>query len=385
MTSMIMQHSAGDLSVAPELFPWRDLAAQDRSLREEIRRAVDAVLASGRYIGGPEVEALEAELASSLGVAHVVTVNSGTDALALILRAAGIAQGDEVIVPSYTFVATATAVASCAQPVFADSLPDDFCIDPASVEAAITPRTRAVVAVHLFGRAADMQALSALCRRRHLLLIEDAAQAFGARDRDRAVGSLGTAAAFSFYPTKNLACAGDGGAVSTNDAQLAATVRSLRAHGFGSSSTVERLGTNSRLDAVQAAILRVKLPHVAKGNAARRALAAAYRTGLTGTRARTPHPTPQAEHVYHQFAITHPSRDELRTHLTQRGIPSMVYYETPCHRQPYFTNARTPALPNADAWSRTALALPIYPELSPASIAAVCKAVHEFETTRGGS
>jgi dTDP-4-amino-4,6-dideoxygalactose transaminase len=375
-----MRHPAEAIAGAAERFPWRDLAAQDRSLRAEIREAVDGVLASGRYIGGPEVEALEAELATSLDVRHVITVNSGTDALVLILRAAGIGPGDEVIVPSYTFVASATTVAWVgARPVFADSLADEFCVDPASVEAAMTPRTRAVVAVHLFGRPADMDALSALCRRHRVALIEDAAQAFGGRHGGRPLGSIGTAGAFSFYPTKNLACAGDGGAVATNDAELAATIRSLRQHGLGNAETAERLGTNSRLDAVQAAVLRIKLPHVEGWNAARRRLAETYRAGLAGTRARAPGAPLDGDHVYHQFVIGHPSRDSLRAYLARHGIPSMVYYETPCHRQPVFQPQAALAFPHAEAWSRTALALPIYPELSLESVHAVCAAIRDFD------
>jgi len=367
--------------------PLLDLAAQDASLRDELRAAVDGVLASGSYVGGPEGAALERELAHALNVGDVVAVNSGTDALVLALRAAGIGPGDEVIVPSFTFIATASAVSLAgAVPVFADSLPDRFTVDPAAVAAAVTPRTAAVIAVHLFGEPAELDALSSVCASHDLLLIEDVAQAFGARYRGAIAGSAGALAAFSFYPTKNLACAGDGGAVATNDAALAGVLRSLRNHGRGDRNTHVRLGVNSRLDEVQAAILRVKLPHVAAWNARRRALADVYRRGLEGTRAICPAPPPHAVHVYNQFVIVHPQRDALREHLAAAGIATALYYGTPCHRQPlYAGGGGGPELPMADRWSRMVLALPIHPELPAAAVDAVCAAIRLFERAAAAS
>jgi dTDP-4-amino-4,6-dideoxygalactose transaminase len=360
--------------------PLRDLAAQDASLRGALRTAVDEVLTSGIYVGGPQGAALERELAEVLGVRDVVAVNSGTDALVLALRAAGIGPGDEVVVPSYTFIATASAVSlTGAVPVFADSLAGGFNADPAAVAAAVTPRTAAVIAVHLFGEPAELDALASVCERHGLLLLEDVAQAFGARYRGVAAGAKGTLAAFSFYPTKNLACAGDGGAVATNDAELADALRSLRDHGRNGRSTHVRLGVNSRLDEVQAAILRVKLPHAERWNAQRRALAVAYSDGLRGTRARHPQPAAHVLHVYNQFVIVHPERDALREHLARAGTATATYYAPPCHLQPLYASDGSPALPVAEELSRTALALPIYPELPLDAVDEVCEQIASFE------
>ena len=359
--------------------PFRDLAAQDASLRPALRHAIDEVLASGIYVGGPQGAALEHELARTLGVRHVVGVNSGTDALVLALRAAGLQAGDEVIVPSYTFIATASAVSLAGGvPVFVDCAPGRFIGDAAAVASAVTARTRAVVAVHIFGEPADLELLAEVCARHGLLLIEDAAQAFGARYGGVPVGSTGALSAFSFYPTKNLACAGDGGAVATNDDALAATIRSLRAHGRGDAQTFERLGLNSRLDEAQAAILRVKLPHVERWNAQRRELAAAYRDGIRGTPAYVPDPPPHVEHAYNQFVIGHPRRDDLRAYLDRAGIATEIYYERPCHRQPLYARESRRPLPIAEEWSRRALALPIYPELPFAAVERICGEIRAF-------
>ena len=360
--------------------PLRDLAAQDASLRGALRTAVDEVLSSGVYVGGPQGAALERELAEVLGVRDVVAVNSGTDALVLALRAAGIGPGDEVIVPSYTFIATASAVSlTGAVPVFADSLAGGFNADPSAVAAAVTPRTAAVIAVHLFGEPAELDALASICAQNGLLLLEDVAQAFGARYRGVVAGASAVLAAFSFYPTKNLACAGDGGAVATNDAQLAGVLRSLRDHGRGERHTHVRLGVNSRLDEVQAAILRVKLPHVERWNAKRRMLADAYCSGLNATRARHPQPGPHVVHVYNQFVVLHPERDALREHLSRAGTGTATYYAPPCHLQPLYAGSSPAALPVAEELSRTALALPIYPELPLDAVNEVCEQIASFE------
>lgn len=360
--------------------PFRDIEAQDASLRSEIRAAVDSVLGSGRYVGGPQASALERDLAEALDVAHVVTVNSGTDAVVLALRAAGIGPGDEVIVPSYTFIATASAVSLVgATPIFTDVVAEGFTIDPSAVAAAVTTRTRAVIAVHLFGEPAALEELTALCADEGLLLVEDVAQAFGATYRGRPVGGFGTLAALSFYPTKNLACAGDGGAVATNDAGLATMVRSLANHGATGPQQYARLGVNSRLDDIQAAILRVKLPHVERWNDTRRRLAGAYCDGLRGVPVRLPQPPAHVQHVYHQFVIETARRDALREHLADAGIETAVYYPTPCHLQPMYAGAAQPTLPVAEAASRTSLALPIYPELSLEAVRHVCAQVRALE------
>jgi dTDP-4-amino-4,6-dideoxygalactose transaminase len=337
------------------------------------------VLSSGKYVGGAQGDALEFELSQALGIGHVVVVNSGTDALVLALKAAGIGPGDEVIVPSYTFIATASAVSLAgAIPVFADSESGRFTLDPAAVSAAVTARTRAVIAVHLFGEPADVDRLRAVCERHHLLLIEDVAQAFGARYRNVAAGAVGRLSAFSFYPTKNLGCAGDGGAVATNDAGLAALVRSFANHGRSDHTTHVRLGLNSRLDEIQAAVLRVKLPHVARWNEERRARAAAYRDGVLGTRIELPLPPPEhVRHVYNQFMVSHPERDALREHLASAGIPTALYYR-PCHLQPLYAASARQSLPVAESWSRTSLALPMYPELPLAAVARICAEIRSF-------
>jgi len=356
-----------------------DLRAQDAALQPELRKAVDDVLRSGLYVGGPQTDALEHDLATYLAVPHVVAVNSGTDALFLILRAAGIGTGDEVVVPSYTFIASATAVSLAgAVPVFVDSLHHRFTIDPKSASAAVTARTRALIAVHLFGEPADLDELRALCDRAGILLIEDVAQAFGARYRDGVLGSFGGAAAFSFYPTKNFACAGDGGAIAVRNAAFAETLRSLRDHGRRDRDTHVRLGVNSRLDEIQAAMLRVKLPHVDTWNDRRRGLAELYCDGLRGTHARVPHPSRHVRHVYNQFVIAHPERDGLQARLNAAGIQTAVYYARPCHRQPLYLTETTPELPVAEEWSRSALALPMYPELPERSVEQICDEIRSF-------
>jgi dTDP-4-amino-4,6-dideoxygalactose transaminase len=356
--------------------PMLDLAAEYREIGGELSAALQKVVASGRFILGPEGEALEKEVAAYLGVAHAVAVANGTDALHLAVRAAGIGPGDEVITPSFTFIATAEAAAYVgARVVFADIDPATFNLDPASVEAVITPATRAIIAVHLYGQCADLDALSAICRRRNLVLIEDCAQAIGADFDGRRAGAWGALGCFSFYPTKNLGAYGDAGMVTTNDARLAQTVRMLRHHGSRETYRHELVGYNSRLDELQAALLRVKLKSLDRWNTQRREHAALYRRELTGAPVDLPAEHARGAHVYHQFTVRSQKRDALREELTRRGIASAIYYPIPGHRQPAFSGASAGELPVSDRAAREVLSLPIYPQLTEVQVRKVCEAI----------
>jgi dTDP-4-amino-4,6-dideoxygalactose transaminase len=352
---------------APITVPLLDLKAQFRPLRAEILAAIAAVMESQQFILGPQGSALEQEIAAMVGVRAAVGCASGSDALMLALMAAGIGPGDEVICPTFTFVATAGAVARLgARPVFVDIDPRTFTLDSAAVAQAVSARTRAIIPVHLYGLTADMQALDEIARRVDALLVEDCAQALGARYRGRAAGALGAMACLSFYPTKNLGGAGDGGMVLTDDNALAQRLGMIRDHGSRRRYEHEIAGVNSRLDEIQAAVLRVKLPRLEKWNQARRAVAARYRELLADlAQVRVPIVPSECEHVYHQFAIRCARRDELRQFLRQRGIASEVYYPIPLHLQPAFAHLgyRPGQLPQAEAAAREVLCLPIYPEL----------------------
>jgi dTDP-4-amino-4,6-dideoxygalactose transaminase len=357
--------------------PMLDLGAEYREIGEELSVALQKVVTSGRFILGPEGEALEKEVAAYLGVAHAIAVANGTDALHLAVRAAGIGPGDEVISPSFTFIATAEAAAYVgARVVFADIDPATYNLDPASVEAALTPATRAIIAVHLYGQCADLVALSAICKRRNLVLIEDCAQAIGADFDGRRAGAWGALGCFSFYPTKNLGAYGDAGMVTTNDAKLAQTVRMLRHHGSRETYRHEIVGYNSRLDELQAALLRVKLKSLDRWNARRQEHAALYRRELAGAPVRLPAEHGRGAHVYHQFTVRSGKRDALRDNLTARGIASAIYYPIPGHRQPAFKDAASASeLPASDAAAREVLSLPIYPQLTEAQIRHVCETI----------
>ena len=351
--------------------PLLDLQLQYASIRDEVLAAVTRVCDSQQFIMGPEVDALERELAAAIGVPHAIAVSSGTDALLVALMALGIGQGDEVITPTFSFFATAGSVARLgARPVFVDVDPVTLMLDAAGVAAAITPRTRAIIPVHLFGLCADMDPIVELAARHEISIVEDAAQAIGATYRDRPAGALGTVACFSFFPTKNLGGAGDGGLVTTRDDAMAARVRLLRNHGAEPKYYHREIGGNFRLDALQAAVLRVKLPHLKEWNDRRRANAARYRELFeqAGLASRLGLPTEPAgrTHVYHQYVIRVPGRDDVRTQLAARGVGSEVYYPVPFHRQEALikfveSGARFPV---ADAAAADVLALPIYPELT---------------------
>ena len=346
--------------------PPLDLTAEIAALWDPLRTAVEGVLRSGHFVLGPNVTAFEAELAKYLGVKHVVGMNSGTDALVIGLRALGIGPGAEVVTTPFTFFASAEAIDLVgATPVFADIDPTTMNLDPARLEAACTPRTKAVMPVHLFGCPCDMDAIRAVADRRGLPLLEDAAQAIGAAWKGRKVGQLGRAAAFSFFPTKNLGAYGDGGCLATDDDKVADLSRMLRQHGGKQKYRNEMLGYNSRLDELQAAILRVKLPHLDRWNDARRALAGPYgeaRAGIPGLTC--PSEPAGARHVYHQYTvrIAGGRRDAVQAALAAAGVQTMIYSPTPVHRLPVYAG-RFPAQPVAERLAGEVLSLPMYPQL----------------------
>lgn len=344
---------------------------------------MERVIQAQRFILGDEVEAFEREIAAYLGVRHAIGVSSCTDALAISLSALGVGPGDEVITTPYTFFATTGAILRVgATPVFADIDPRTFNLDPARAAAVVSSRTRALLPVHLFGQAADMGALRVLAERRALPLIEDAAQALGATFAGERLGALGALGCFSFFPTKNLGAFGDGGLVTSNDDRLAELLRSLRGHGFGSKHHSLRLGGNYRLDALQAAILRVKLPHLEGFNARRRNNAQHYLHSITprDELLQLPEEVPGRSHVYHQFVLRSAQREALETYLAQRGIRTERYYPTPIHLQKACAHlGYGPGdFPEAEAAAREALALPIFPELEPWMRSAVANAVNAF-------
>jgi dTDP-4-amino-4,6-dideoxygalactose transaminase len=359
-----------------------DLAREYAALRSEIDGAVGRVLSRGWFVLGAEGEAFEAEWASYCGSAHAIGVGNGTDAIQLALRAAGIGPGDEVIVPALTAAFTALAVSMTgATPVFADVDARQHTLDPAAFEAAITPRTVAVIPVHLYGCPADMANLVPIARRHDLLVLEDAAQAHGARSGGVRVGALGDVAAFSFYPSKNLGAYGDGGALVTDDGSLASRARALR-HG-GQQRTYEHvaLGTNSRLDEIQAAILRAKLSYLDAWNEQRRALAARYDAGLAGRGDLVLPEVPDGvEHVYHLYVVRTCHRDELQAYLADHGIAAAIHYPSPVHLQPAYADLgyRAGACPNAEVAAQQVLSLPLYPQLEDGEAARVINAVRSF-------
>lgn len=352
-----------------------DLSEQFKTIGSEINQAVLDVLASGRYIGGAAIETFEKQLAEYVGVAHCVTCNSGTDALYLALRALKIGAGDEVITTPFTFVATGETVSQAgATPVFVDIDPHSFNLNLDSVEAAITSRTKAILPVHLFGQPVDMERVMAIARSHNLAVIEDCAQATGAEWAGQKVGSIGQIGCFSFYPTKNLGACGDGGAMTTNDPEIAATLRMLRDHGRRSGYYHEAFGVNSRLDAVQAVILQIKLRHLDDWNKRRRSVADRYHQLLSAIPGTVlPQEPTGGSGVWNQYTIRvlsaaegEPRRDRLRTQLQAKGINSMIYYPLPLHLQPIYQSLgyQPGQLPEADRASREVLSLPMFPELS---------------------
>jgi len=364
--------------VRPDHVPFYDLAALHAEIRPEIDAAIARVLARGWYILGEEVERFEEAFARMAGARHCVTVGNGLEALTLTLRALGIGEGDEVIVPGATFIATWLAVSAVgATPVAVDVDERTLTIDPALVEAAVTPRTRAIIPVHLYGHPCDMAAINAIAARYALVVLEDAAQAHGAAFGGHPCGSLGTAAAWSFYPAKNLGALGDGGAVTTNDDKLAASLRSLRNYGSAVKYVHERQGSNSRLDELQAAILSAKLPHLARWNAARARVAQRYDDALAATELVRPLAVGDVRHAWHLYVVRSEARDVLRDRLAKVGIECHVHYPIPPHRQEAY--AQTPlasaSLPITERWSATALSLPLSPTMSTSDVDRVVEAV----------
>jgi dTDP-4-amino-4,6-dideoxygalactose transaminase len=351
--------------------PLFDSATPLEPLRAQLLEAVERVLEGGRFILGPEVEAFESEFAQHLGTRHAIGVANGTDALTIALRAMGVGPGDEVIVPSFTFYATAEAVPHAgATPVYADIDPDTMLITAESVRAALTPRTKAVIAVHLFGNVADVAGIEAL----GVPVLEDAAQAAGSiAPGGLRPGAIGTAATFSFYPSKNLPAFGDGGAITTSDDEVARRARLLRFHGSSDKERFELVGYNSRLDAIQAAILRILLPHLDGWAEAREGVATAYREAGLGHHVALPATVPGSRAAWHLYVVRTPEPDALAAKLKARGIESRGYYRVPLHRQaPVRSDAD---LPHTDAAAAANLALPMGPALTREQVAEVTAAV----------
>ena len=364
--------------------PLLDLQAQYRPLRDELLAAIIRVCDSQRFILGPEVEALERELAVALAVRDTIAVSSGTDALLVAMMALGIGPGDEVITSTYSFFATAGCIARLgATPRLVDIDAATYNLSAAGVRAAMSPRTKAIIPVHLYGLCADMDPILAIAAETGVAVIEDACQAIGATDRGRQAGSMGTAGCFSFFPSKNLGAFGDAGLVTTNDPALAATLRLLRNHGAEQRYYHQRIGGNFRLDAIQAAVLRVKLPHLPRWTDMRRANARRYQRlfadVVPDTRIVLPVEPAGRRHVYNQFVVRVPDRDRVRTYLSEHGVATEVYYPVPFHLQECFAALGYGAgdFPEAEAAASSTLALPIYGELTEAQQEAVVRTIAE--------
>ncbi len=359
--------------------PGLDLRAQYASIREEIQAAIQSVLDSQIFILGPQVQALEQELATYCGTRFAIGVASGTDALLLALYACGVRPGDEVIVPAFSYIASADVVSLLgAKPVFADIDPTTFTLDPDRLEKLLTRRTRAIIPVHLYGQTANMDPLLQMAQQRNLQVIEDAAQAIGATYRSKRAGSMGQVGCLSFYPTKNLGAYGDGGMILTNSPELHEKLRALRVHGETRKYVSAEQGWNSRLDEIQAAVLRVKLRHLDQWNRERRGLAKRYSEVLANVRGVTPPKVAEwGDHVFHQYTVRVLQRDRRQKYLAEQGISSTVYYPVPLHLQPIYQHLVNVAgsLPEAERASHECLSLPIYPEMSSEQVGRVVEAL----------
>ena len=360
------------------MIPFLDLKAPHVELRDEITAAIARVVDSGWYILGPEVDAFEADYAAYCEASHCVSLANGLDALHLALRAMDVGSGDEVIVPSNTYIATWLAVSQCgATPVPVEPDARTYNIDPSLIEAAITPRTKVILPVHLYGQPADMDPILAIARKHGLRVLEDGAQAHGARYKGQRIGAHGDAVTWSFYPGKNLGALGDGGAVTTNDPELADRIRVLRNYGSRVKYVNEVQGYNSRLDPLQAAVLRVKLAHLDAWNARRADVAVAYLQGLEGSGLVLPHLPEWAAPAWHLFVVRHPQRDALQQRLSEVGVGTLIHYPIPPHRQAAYVDARLApdAFPVASRMADEVLSLPIGPHLPVDEVARVIESV----------
>ncbi|MFA7406080.1 MAG: DegT/DnrJ/EryC1/StrS family aminotransferase [Pelobacteraceae bacterium] len=360
------------------MIPMVDLKTQYHTLKPEIDRAVLDAIESTQFILGPNVTSFEQETAAYLGAKHAISCASGTDALQLAILAAGIKPGDEVITTPFTFIATAEAICYAgATPIFVDIDPQTFNIDPALIEAAITPRTKALIPVHLFGQPADMAPIKAICDKHTLLLIEDCAQSFGAATNGAMTGTLGSLGCFSFFPSKNLGCYGDGGLITCATDELAEQIKVLRNHGSRVRYHHSVIGYNSRLDDIQAAILRVKLKRIDQFNTGRRRVAHLY-SELLGDIVTVPHEDGTGIHVYHQYTVLTDRRDDIMAKLSEKQISSAVYYPIPLHRQDVFAAAYAGvALPVAENVASRCMSLPVYPEMPEESVRLVAQTIRE--------
>lgn len=367
------------VEVANAQIPMLDLGLQLSGIRQEIKTAIDEVLDSQHFILGPNVKALEEDVAKYCERRFGVGVASGTDALILALRACEVGHGDEVILPSFTFIATADSVSLLgAKPVFVDIDPSTFCMDPSQLESKVTGRTKAIIPVHLYGQSADMEPILEFARKHNLKVIEDNAQAIGANHHGRRTGSMGDVGCLSFFPSKNLGAYGDGGMVVTNSEETARRLRSLRAHGATKKYFSSEQGWNSRLDEIQAAILRVKLRHLDRWNELRRSRAACYERLLKHIpEVVCPKTADGNEHVFHQYTVRVANRDVVQKRLSAWGVASTVYYPVPIHLQPIFQSLgyTEASLPDSELAAKEALSLPIYPELTDEQIAYVVDAL----------
>ncbi len=349
--------------------PMLDLSEQYQGMKTEVLQALDEVMSSSRFILGDNVKKLEEDIATYSHVNHGIGCGNGSDAIHIALQASGVGPGDEVITTTFTFFATGGAIVRAgATPVFVDIDPVTFNIDPEKVKEAITPKTKAIIPVHLYGQMADMEAISEIAKKHKLIVIEDAAQAIGAKSKGKTVGELGTAATYSFFPTKNLGAYGDGGMIVTNDDEIAEQCRVIRVHGSKPKYYHHVLGYNSRLDEIQAAVLNVKFPHLDTWSELRREKAANYTKLLheaVGDKIVTPVEVEGNYHVFHQYTIKVPNRDELQAYLKEQGVATMVYYPLPLHVQPVFKELgfKEGDLPVAEKIANEALSLPMFPEL----------------------
>jgi len=356
--------------------PMVDLKGQYESLRHEIDDAILQSLAETRYILGPNVQAFDREAADYLGARHAISCASGTDALHLGLLAAGIKPGDEIITSAFTFIATGEAISYIgAVPVFVDIQADSLNLDADKIRAAITSKTRAILPVHLFGLPADMNEIQAIADEFGLLVIEDCAQSFGSRYQDKMTGTMGAVGAFSFFPSKNLGCYGDGGMITTNDDAVAAQIKLLRNHGSSQQYHHDVIGYNSRLDELQAVILRIKLKHIDDYNQRRLEVARSYNRLLADTRFETPAIADDRDHIFHQYTILCDERDAVREHVISQGVACAVYYPIPLHQQKAFADTVQPVLPVTESTASRCLSLPIFPEMTGPQIETVCGAM----------